>query len=61
MVEAVDPMAAAPARCASYYSDALSTVADVTYDADTLLDPRCIVTKDMDISSKERSLAALDL
>eukprot|EP00959_Pyramimonas_sp_CCMP1952_P363567 7613186-Pyramimonas_sp.AAC.1 len=47
MAEAVDPMAAAPVGYASDYSDALSTVTDVTYDADTPIDPRCIVTGDM--------------
>eukprot|EP00959_Pyramimonas_sp_CCMP1952_P392442 8223663-Pyramimonas_sp.AAC.1 len=45
MSEAVDPAAAAPAGYASDYSDALAAVTDVTYDADTPIDPRCIVTK----------------
>eukprot|EP00959_Pyramimonas_sp_CCMP1952_P337261 7062598-Pyramimonas_sp.AAC.1 len=38
MAEAVDPAAAAPAGHASDYSGALSTVTDVTYDADTPID-----------------------
>eukprot|EP00959_Pyramimonas_sp_CCMP1952_P398213 8343206-Pyramimonas_sp.AAC.1 len=50
MAEAVDPTAGAPAGCASDCSDTLSTVADVVYDADTPIDPRCVVTGEMDLS-----------
>eukprot|EP00959_Pyramimonas_sp_CCMP1952_P457632 9475275-Pyramimonas_sp.AAC.1 len=39
MAEAVDPAAEAPAGYASGYSDALSTVTDVTYDVDIPIDP----------------------
>eukprot|EP00959_Pyramimonas_sp_CCMP1952_P427992 8963298-Pyramimonas_sp.AAC.1 len=50
MAEAVDPTAAAPAGHASGYSDTLSTVTDIAYDADAPIDPRCVVTEEMDLS-----------
>eukprot|EP00959_Pyramimonas_sp_CCMP1952_P166630 3482674-Pyramimonas_sp.AAC.1 len=50
MTEAVDPTAAAPEGHASDYSDALSIVTDVIYDADTPIDPRHTVTEDTDAS-----------
>eukprot|EP00959_Pyramimonas_sp_CCMP1952_P409092 8573330-Pyramimonas_sp.AAC.1 len=50
MAGAVDPAAAAPEGCASDYPDALSTVADVTDDADTPIE--YIVVEDMDLPPK---------
>eukprot|EP00959_Pyramimonas_sp_CCMP1952_P136117 2847899-Pyramimonas_sp.AAC.1 len=54
MAEEVDPAEAAPAGYASEYSDAHSTVTGVTYDADTPIAPRCVVTEEMDLSPKRR-------
>eukprot|EP00959_Pyramimonas_sp_CCMP1952_P041571 869392-Pyramimonas_sp.AAC.1 len=54
MAEEVDPAEAAPAGCASECSDAHSTVAGVAYDADTLIDPRLVVTEEMDLSPEGR-------
>eukprot|EP00959_Pyramimonas_sp_CCMP1952_P023751 498554-Pyramimonas_sp.AAC.1 len=61
MAQAVDPAAAAPEGYGSDYSDAFSTLTDVTYDTDTPIDPRYILTEDMEISPKDGSPIALDL
>eukprot|EP00959_Pyramimonas_sp_CCMP1952_P152614 3193272-Pyramimonas_sp.AAC.1 len=50
MAEAVDLTTAVPAGHASDYSDALSTVTDVTFDTDTPMNPMDITTEDMDLS-----------
>eukprot|EP00959_Pyramimonas_sp_CCMP1952_P177638 3713002-Pyramimonas_sp.AAC.1 len=42
MAEEVDPAEAAPAGHASECSGAGSAIADVAYDADTPIDPRCV-------------------
>eukprot|EP00959_Pyramimonas_sp_CCMP1952_P151340 3166540-Pyramimonas_sp.AAC.1 len=52
MVGAVGPAEAAPAGYASDYSDTLSTGADIAREAGAPIDPRCVVTEEIDIYPK---------